>query len=136
MPRSVVLLALVCSLIGVSSAAMYCFKCTANPYCEPRDPDDPANPIDVSSDNPGVYVGKCSGVCYDRRITHTAYKETLIFRGCYERETDCVPGCFGNEEHQDCVRCCNRNMCNSARAVTFSLPVVLLAWIAARIVSH
>lgn len=69
----------------------------------------------------------------DRRLRHTTYGETLVYRGCYERETDCVPGCFGNPEHQDCVRCCNKNMCNSARAVTFSLPVVLLCWVASKL---
>ncbi|XP_022086885.1 ly-6/neurotoxin-like protein 1 [Acanthaster planci] len=127
MAWSLILLALVCTPFAVMGEEnMYCFKCAANPECE----------TSVRSDSDNVFLGKCQGVCYDRRITHIAYKETLVYRGCYERETDCVPGCFGNEEHMDCVKCCNKNMCNGAGVVTYSLPIVLLAWLVTRIVSR
>ncbi|XP_071852721.1 uncharacterized protein [Apostichopus japonicus] len=89
--------------------SLWCYKCMGE-QCN--------SPVDSTKND--VFITECDkGICYTQETINEGILVTT--RGCYMRRSECVPGCRGIETHQNCEKCCEQNLCNSARSMTFNL---------------
>lgn len=113
-----VVIALVLFTIGTCEGmirSLWCYKCMGS-ECN--------SPVDSTKDM--VWITECKkGICYEQESNNEGTMVTS--RGCYKRRSDCVPGCQGPPEHQTCEKCCEQNLCNNAKIVTFDILVLIIS---------